>query len=300
MISVVILTQNEADDLPGCLESLRWCDDVHVLDSGSTDRTVEIAIASGANTWYHPFEGFGLQRTYALEHLILKYEWILFLDADEQATNKFRAEIQKAVLTADESIAGFYCCSKLILEDRWLKRSDTFPKWQFRLLRKGRARFMNLGHGQKECDIKGQLGYIKEGYLHFGMSKGWTHWIERHNRYSSLEAAVRLYNCPPFTNIFIRHPSIRNVALKCWLSKMPLWPFIRFLHAYFFNLGFLEGVQGFLYCINNAYYEFMISLKMRELRRKDKMKMKVASPVRQLSSKRLSVDHPAESKVAGR
>ena len=270
MISVIILTKNEELDLPSCLTTLNWCDDIHVLDSGSTDKTVDIALEYGAKVSTNTFEGFGTQRNFALDHLNIKYNWVLFLDADEHSTNKFRREIEMAIETADSETAGFYCCSKLMLEGKWLRRSDTFPKWQFRLIRKGRARFVNLGHGQKECNIDGKIKYINEGYLHFGISKGWSKWIERHNQYSSMEAALRLYNCPPFRDIFVRHASIRNVALKSWLSKFNGWPFLRFFHAYFFNLGFLEGTPGLLYCINNFYYEFMIRLKYRELQKNEK------------------------------
>lgn len=266
MISVVILTKNEEAALPSCLGSLAWCDDIHVLDSGSTDKTIEVALNFGAKVSCHVFEGFGKQRNYALDYLDTKYEWILFLDADEHSTEKFKSEVLRATAAANNDVAGFYCCGKLMYEGRWLKHSDTYPIWQFRLLRKGRARFTNLGHGQKECKIEGKLGYIKEGYLHFSMSKGWFEWVERHNLYAKKEAAFRLYNCPPFSKIFVRHASLRNVALKCWLSKTIAWPFIRFFYTYFFKLGFLEGTQGLLYCINNFYYEFMITIQYRELK----------------------------------
>ncbi len=79
-----------------------------------------------------------------------------------------------------------------MVEGRWLKRCDSFPKWQFRLLRRGRATFVDFGHGQKEGAIDGTLEYLAEPYLHFVMSKGWSDWLERHNRYSTQEAAARL------------------------------------------------------------------------------------------------------------
>ena len=266
MISIVILTKNGEQDLPLCLNSIKWCSDIHILDSGSTDRTIEIAKLAGAHTWLNPFESFGRQRNFALDELTIKNNWILFLDADEVVTEKFKDEIFKSISKASEEIAGFYCCWKMILDGRWLKNSDNFPKWQFRLMYKGRARFTDFGHGQKEDCIIGKIEYIKEPYLHYGFSKGWSHWIDRHNRYSSGEALVRLNNCPPFKNIFSRHGSLRNPALKSWLSRLPGWPLLRFLQAYFFNLGFVEGVQGFIYCINMAYYEFLIKIKMREIK----------------------------------
>jgi glycosyltransferase involved in cell wall biosynthesis len=266
MISVVILTKNEERDIAACIQSVKWSNDIHILDSGSSDKTVDIAIQLGANVAFHLFETFGIQRNYALDHLNIRNEWILFLDADEIVTEKFRLSIAEAIEKADKEVAGFYCCWKMILEGRWLKHCDNFPKWQFRLMRKGRARFTDFGHGQKEDKVCGEILYIKEPYLHFGFSKGWNQWIERHNKYSSEEATQRLRKCPPFNNIFSRHSSRRNPALKSWLSRLPGWPILRFFHAYFINLGFLEGAQGFIYCTNMSYYEFLIQIKMREIR----------------------------------
>lgn len=267
MVSVIILTKNEEQDLPRCLGSLKWCNDVHVLDSGSTDNTLEIARNFGATVIQHPFESFGKQRNFAIENIYLKYEWLLFLDADEVSTPRFRDALLKAIKEADEETAGFYLCWKMMLDDRWLKRCDNFPKWQFRLLKKGRATFTDFGHGQKEGRIKGKIGYIKEPYLHYSFSKGWTEWIERQNRYSSLEARDRIEKKPPFKNIFSGTSTKRNPALKSRLSQVPGWPFLRFLQAYILNAGFLEGIPGFTYCINMAYHEFLIQIKIKELKK---------------------------------
>lgn len=266
MVSVIILTKNEEKDLPICLRSLVWCDDIHVLDSGSTDDTVKIAEQFGVNIWYNPFKSFGKQRNFALDNLQIKYNWVLFIDADEVLTDKFTQALFDAIVNSDDEIAGFYCCWKMMFEDRWLKYCDTFPKWQFRLLRLGKARFKDVGHGQKEDDVAGRIEYINEPYLHYSMSKGWHEWYERHNKYSTLEAKTRL-DLPPFKNIFAKHSSIRNPAIKSWMSRLPAWPLIRFCHAYFFNLGFLEGVAGLNYCINIAIVEFQTQVKMREIQR---------------------------------
>jgi glycosyltransferase involved in cell wall biosynthesis len=265
MISVIILTKNEEADLPVCLRSLNWTDDVHVLDSLSTDRTVEMALQYGAKVSVNPFQSFGKQRNFALKHLNLKYDWVLFLDADEVASPEFADEIKLSIDNADEDVAGFYCCWKMMLEGRWLKRCDNFPKWQLRLLRKNRVTYTDFGHGQKEDEVVGNLLYIKEPYIHFGFSKGWSHWIERHNRYSTLEAIARLDKCPPLKNVFSKHGSTRNPALKSWLVKVPGWPVLRFIHTYIFKLGFIEGLPGLTYCINLSFYEHMIVIKTREI-----------------------------------
>ncbi|MEP7231845.1 MAG: glycosyltransferase family 2 protein [Ginsengibacter sp.] len=267
MISVIVLTKNEEKDLAACLESVNWCDDIHVVDSGSTDKTLEIALAKGATVTINKFKSFGQQRNFALDKLQIKNKWIFFLDADEVISEKFRLAMFETINNAADDVAGFYCCWKMILDNKWLKYSDNFPKWQFRLMSKGRARFKDFGHGQKEDDVFGSIGYIREPYLHYGFSKGWSHWIDRHNRYSSSEALARISNRPPFKNILSKHGSVRNPALKSWLSKLPGWPFFRFFYTYVLRGGFLEGTSGFIYCINMGYYEFLIKIKMREIKK---------------------------------
>ena len=264
MISVIILTQNEQTDLPRCLDSLLWCDDVHVVDSGSSDETLNIACKFGAHIHENPFASFGVQRNWSLDHCDIKYSWILFLDADEVANKEFVKAMTKAVGDAPGSTAGFYCCWKWIYENRWLKRCDSFPKWQFRLMRKGRARFTDFGHGQKEAEVTGSIEYLPVPYDHHGLSKGIGHWLDRHNRYATLEAAARLSTPISWRNVFSSHGSKRNQALKPIVSRVPGWPLIRFLMTYILRLGFLEGRPGFIYCANLAYYEFLIRIKMHE------------------------------------
>ena len=264
MISVIILTKNEAADLPRCLESLRWCDDVHLVDSGSSDGTLDIGRKHGARIWENPFISFGHQRNWALDHCQPKHPWILFLDADEVANEQFVKAATHTVAEAPASVAGYYCCWKLIYDGRWLKRCDSFPKWQFRLLRKGRARFTDFGHGQKEAQVEGAIEYLSAPYDHHGLSKGIGHWLDRHNRYATLEAAVRLSTPINWRDVFSSHGSVRNKALKPVVSRIPGWPLLRFSITYILRLGFLEGRPGFVYCANLAYYEFLIRLKMRE------------------------------------
>jgi len=264
MISVIILTRNEESDLPHCLDGLRWCDDVHVVDSGSTDRTVEIAHSYGARTYEHPFKSFGAQRNWSIDNCEVKHPWILFLDADEVANPEFVEAMMAAVKSAPETTAGYYCCWKMIYDGQWLKRCDSFPKWQFRLLRKGLARFTDFGHGQKEGEITGSIEYLQAPYDHYALSKGIGPWVERHNRYASLEAAARLTAPINWRDVFSRHGARRNKAIKPIVSRVPGWPLIRFFAMYVVRLGFLEKRPGFIYCANIAYYEFLIRIKMRE------------------------------------
>ncbi|MBG29613.1 MAG: glycosyl transferase family 2 [Opitutae bacterium] len=266
-VSTVILTKNEEDDLPDCLESLYWCSDIHVLDSGSEDATCEIARTQGAKVATNNFESFGQQRNWALDNLNLASEWILFLDADERSTPSFQEEITDSIKDASGSTAGFFCCWKLMLEGIWLRRSDAFPRWQMRLVRRGRARFKSVGHGQMETDVKGRLSYIKEPYLHHPFSKGWSHWLGKHENYAKLEAKERLTGTLRARDLFGTRSTARNIALKKLVVRLPFWPLLRFLHAYVWRMGILEGAPGFQYCRNIARYEAMIVRNFCNLRR---------------------------------
>ncbi len=265
-VSIIILTKNEEENLPKLAESIPWCDDVHVVDSLSTDGTLAKAASLGFQTRSNPFRGFGDQRNWALSNCPLKHTWVLFLDADEKSTPAFVAALETATASAPETVAGFYCCWKMIVEEVWLKRCDNFPKWQFRLLRVGKARFADFGHGQKEADVQGEILYIKEPYEHRPFSKGWADWLDRHNRYSTREAEERVDLPFNLRDIFSGHGPVRNRALKAFVSRVPGWPIVRFCIPYFGKLGFLEGRVGFTYCLNLAYYEYLIQVKIREIK----------------------------------
>jgi glycosyltransferase involved in cell wall biosynthesis len=265
-VSVIILTKDEEENLPKVADSLPWCDDIHVVDSLSADDTLGKAQSLGLQTLSNPFRGFGDQRNWALAHCALKHPWILFLDADEKSTPAFAAALETAIATASEKVAGFYCCWKMIVEEVWLRRSDGFPKWQFRLLRRGRARFADFGHGQKEAEVDGEILYLRAPYEHRPISKGWSDWVDRHNRYSTREAQERVALPLQPAEIFSRHGPIRNRALKALVSRVPGWPLVRFSIPYFLKLGFLEGAVGFTYCLNLAYYEYLIQIKIREIK----------------------------------
>lgn len=266
-LSIVILTLNEEQDLPACLRSLNDWGEVFILDSGSIDKTQSIAKERGIPFFTNKFKDFGDQRNFALRELPLRTEWVLFLDADERATSVFRRAVDNEIAKTSSEVAGFFCCWRMLLEGRWLRRCDAFPKWQLRLVRRGRAWFRAYGHGQKEGLIDGQLGYIKEPYDHHAFSKGWTEWFAKHGGYAMREAQERrMAPQMSWKTILLSEPSARNEGLKNRLGRSWLFPLIRFAYPFFVRGGFLEGVPGFHYCLNIAIYEYWILLKLRELR----------------------------------
>jgi acetyltransferase-like isoleucine patch superfamily enzyme/glycosyltransferase involved in cell wall biosynthesis len=270
-VSVVILTLNEEVNIGECLRSCAWCDDVHVVDSGSTDRTVEIAKAMGAKVYYHPFESFGKQRNWAIENCPTKHEWIFHLDADERFTPEL-VSAMRDLIASDPPHAGFHVPSKFMFMGTWLKRTATYPTYQMRLFHKGRMRFRDWGHGQRE-ETQGTVGTLDVPYLHYALSKGIAEWFERHNRYSTLEAieaARRLKEPMRWGDLFLRDRVRRRRALKELLYRMPGRAFLRYLATLFVLGAILEGKAGRTYARMLYIYEQMITQKLRLIRERER------------------------------
>jgi acetyltransferase-like isoleucine patch superfamily enzyme/glycosyltransferase involved in cell wall biosynthesis len=265
-VSVVILTLNEEVNLRACLESCAWCDDVHVLDSGSEDGTVGIARELGIPVHVHPFESFGKQRNWAIDHIPLKHDWVFHLDADERFTPELVAEMGRR-LSQDPPEAGYHVPHKLMFMGRWLRRAGSYPTYQMRLFHKGRMRFRDYGHGQRE-DASGAVGVFECPYLHYSFSKGLYDWVDKHNRYSSLEALQVLQGSGDIRlgKAFSKDPVERRRAWKEIGYRIPLRPQIRWFVTLFVLGGILEGRAGWTYAQLLAVYERMITLKLRLLR----------------------------------
>lgn len=266
-ISVIILTFNEAENIGPCLSTVDWADDAIVVDSGSTDETMQRAKRARANVriFTHPFGNFGAQRNWALDETAPKHEWVLFLDADERCNAGCAAAIREAV-TSPRDHVGFYLTYRNFFLDRWIKHCTLYPTWQLRLLKLGAVRFQKEGHGQREV-AEGQLGYVREPYDHYGFSKGVAHWIERHNRYSSdeVELVHRLRKEP------LRILELLNggsVARRRWLKRIGarVWcrPLVRFLYVYFLRRGFLDGRAGLVYCALRLAHDIHMGSKLAE------------------------------------
>lgn len=266
-VSVVILALNEEINIADCLASCRWCDDVHVLDSGSTDRTMDIARAMGASVYEHPFESFGEQRNWAIDNIPVKHDWIFHLDADERFTEEVVTAMRDR-LAQDPPEAGFHLPQKLMLMGRWLKRSGGYPTYQMRLFHKQRMRFCDYGHGQREL-TDGKVGVLDVPYLHYSFSKGLYDWLDKHNRYSSLEA-LRVIGDTNQTwslrDLFSKHRVHRWRAWKVFSYHLPFRASLRWLVILFVMGGILEGRAGWFYARLIAIYEQMITQKLRLLR----------------------------------
>jgi len=266
MISILVLTKNEEKNLRGCLESVKWADDIVILDSGSTDRTLEIAHEFGARVFQRPFDNERNQREASLL-LSFKYPWVYNPDADEVTPEDLSQELRQ-IVASNPPERAFRVRFKNMFMNSWIKHSSLYPTWVIRLFRPEFLAFdrsINLTY-----KVNGATGFIKSHFIHYSFNNGISVWFEKHNRYSQKEAmeCIDYLNNVRFDwrDLFLsRDPVAQRRALKELSFRMPCRPILRFLYMYFVRLGILDGIAGFHYCVLLSIYEYMIVLKMREL-----------------------------------
>ena len=265
-VSCLIFTLNEEANLPHCLDSLAWCADVVVVDSFSTDRTESIARAHGARFVQHRFTGFGDQRNWTRENVPLKHPWALVLDADERVPAGLVAEMAQRLPDAPADVAAFRLRRRFHLWGRWLRRSSLYPTWVVRLVRVGRVRYRNRGHAETQV-VDGRVASLEQDLIDEN-HKGLEDWWARQNRYATQEALYELTQpAAPLRDLLSLDPLRRRAALKSLACRAPARPLWYFLFAYLVRRGFLDGPDGFRFCLMKAVYQAMIGLKKHELRR---------------------------------
>lgn len=267
-VSVVVLTHNEEVNIEGCLRSCAWCDDIHVLDSGSTDRTRELAAATGARVHVHPFESFGRQRNWAIDYVPCRHAWHFHLDADERFTPELVGEIGAVLESPSHRAGAFLVPSKMIFMGRWIRHAGGYPAFQVRLFHRARCRFVDFGHGQREVCPGHEVARLRCPYLHYNFSKGLTDWLYKHNGYSTREAAeavvARQQDRPRLRDAFDRDPTRKRRAMKTLSYFLGSRALLRFLYLYVVRLGVLDGRAGFHYCTMISMYQYWIDIKIRE------------------------------------
>ena len=271
MFSIFILTHNEELDIAACIESAALCDDVIVVDSFSSDRTPEIVKHYPVRFIQHAFESHGKQRTWMLQNVEAKYRWAYILEADERMTPELFAECTAAVQSGEH--VGYYVAERVMFMNRWIEHSTQYPRYQLRLLDTRRVWFDDYGHTEREV-IEGSHGFLKATYPHYTCGKGFSRWIEKHNRYSTDEAAETVKQLAQgkvqWKNLFSTKSEVeRRHALKDLSLRIPGRPFVRFIYMYFFLGGILDGRAGFTWCVLQAFYEYLILLKVWEIRHEE-------------------------------
>jgi glycosyltransferase involved in cell wall biosynthesis len=242
MISVIVITKNEEQNIAACLESVSWSDDVIVVDAESADATASLARERGAKVFVKKWEGFSAAKTYAV--LQTKHQWVLWLDADERVMPALAEEIARLDLQSTRS-AAFTVARRAYFLGRWIRHSGWYPGRVARLFNKETARFTPAAV-HEGLEIDGIIGDLSNDLLHF-TDPNLYHYFEKFNRYTTLAAVEAGQRGKRFgmSDLFIR----------------PAWLFIK---MYILKRGFLDGMQGLILALLSSAYVFTKYAKLWE------------------------------------
>jgi glycosyltransferase involved in cell wall biosynthesis len=241
-LSIAMIAMNEEANLSRTLESVRWADEIIVVDSGSRDRTIEIAQSFGAKTSYHAFGGHGEQKNVALD--LCTSDWILLLDADEVLTQELQSEIRTLLACPDGGAPQFnaYWIPRLNLYfGRWIRHGGFYPDLKLRLFRRGAARLSEGVGPHSTPQFSGPTGRLHGDMLHFAYPT-LAIYLEHMSRYSSEIAQL----------LAARGRTSRSWPAFLWNAVAN--PAATFLYNYFFRLGFLDGREGLILHLNHSVY----------------------------------------------
>ena len=274
MIDVMAIVHNEALNLPYCLNAMHgWTNKIFVIDSGSTDGTQDIARSFNAQVVDHEWEGYGRQKNWGLANLPFESDWILIVDADEVVTAPLRKHLDQISGKQPKQVRenGFFINRLSIFMGQPIRHCGYFPNWNMRFFKRGQGVYEDR-EVHEHIIIDDPVGYIKEPMLHHDR-RGVEHYVAKHNRYSTLEARsiYRDMTTPRGLSAVVNVPA--ETRRRRWLKRhvMPSIPFAgmwRFLYMYVIRLGVLDGRVGFQFSAFISQYDSMVSLKLRELRRR--------------------------------
>ena len=242
-ISVAIVAHNEAERIGACIDSVRWADEIIVVDAGSTDGTREICRKRGATVIRNPWQGYAAQKNFALSKA--SHSWILSLDADECITPELAEEIL-SVLSASSSAMAYRAPRKNIFFGRWLRHGDLWPDYQIRLFRRDAGAF-NGKSVHESVSVQGRVGVFSAPLEHYSYD-ALSGFFERQVRYARLSAE----------DLFAEgvRPRMSDFCIR------PLW---RFFKSYVLKMGLRDGVEGFWVSVGSAHYVFMRAAFLWEL-----------------------------------
>jgi glycosyltransferase involved in cell wall biosynthesis len=285
-LSVIVPIKNEAANLPRCLGSVQWADEIFVVDSQSTDGSAEIAERHGAKVMQFYFNGiWPKKKNWALENLPLKNDWVFILDADEVLPPAAEKEIAEAIADAGQ-IVGYWINRRFFFLGRWLRHSY-YPNWNLRLFLHSLGRYEKLTHSEtgsgdnevhEHVVVPGPTGRLRTEMDHYAFPSVEV-FIEKHNRYSNWEARVAVDELLPKSGHDLSHDRVEHRRrLKTLSQRLPFRPLLRFLYIYIWQKGFLDGLDGYYFARLHAIYEFLSVAKTYELRRKVTRASRLRSP----------------------
>ncbi len=242
-VSVILIALNQEDNIVPCLETVRWADEIVLVDSGSQDRTLELARGFTDRVFTIDWPGFGAAKNYALDQA--RMDWVFSLDTDERVSPALRDEIL-SVVKRDGQFAGYRVPRKNYFGDRWIKRLGWYPDYTLRLFRRGHGRFRERAV-HEEVVVNGPVGLLQTALDHYSYASV-SDYIARQDRYARLAAQEMLKEG--------RRPQAGELFWR---------PLSHFLKLYVVRLGFLEGRLGYTLALLSSLYNFLKYYYLREL-----------------------------------
>lgn len=282
ILSFIILTKNEELNLPTCLESLRSLDtQIFIVDSGSTDATVEIAKSYGCEVVEHSFVNQAQQLNWALSNLELKTNWVMRLDADERLTPELAKELAEILANTPSEISGYQCKRRVYFMGRWIRHGGYYPTWLLRVWRNGIGTCEQRWMDEHMVLAKGKLASLKFDIIDDNL-KDLTFWTDKHNRYSDREVQDLLMSESTPDALLTEKNQInldaqakqRRWVKKNLYSRSPLFlrAFLYFIFRYTIGLGFLDGKEGLIFhFLQGFWYRFLVDAKLFEHRRRNSL-----------------------------
>jgi glycosyltransferase involved in cell wall biosynthesis len=273
-LSVFVMTRNEEQNLGRCLESVfGWCDDIHIVDSFSTDGTIHIAERFGAKVHQHVFEGHTKQRTWALRNLPFRHEWAFALDADHRVTPELQNELAAAFAQPPTGVHGLFVKRRQVFRGRWIRYGGYYPKYQMKLFKHAFA-FLDDDEFDYRFYVRGETARLKHDILEVNENE-WkiSFFIEKHNRFATELATEEIKRRNGQTKYLVEvspfgNPDQRILWLKTKWNSLPLYlrPFLLFFYRYVLRFGFLDGKEGFIFhFLQSFWFRLLVDIKREEL-----------------------------------
>ncbi len=274
-LSIIVLTFNEEIHIERLLKNIGdWADEILIVDSFSTDKTLEIAKKYGVKIFQHKFENQAQQFNWALDNLDIKNKWILRLDADEYLTEELKNEIAEKLKSMPADINGFYIKRRVYFMGRWIRHGGYYPTWFLRLWRKGKARYEEREVDEHAVLTEGKAEFLKNDFIDDNQ-KNLEWWIQRINNYTSREVIARNREIDSLKKMEGRLTGTQ-AERKRWLRinlyyRLPLFfrAFTYFLYRYFILLGFLDGKEGLIFhFLQGCWNQFLVDAKIYEYKKR--------------------------------
>jgi glycosyltransferase involved in cell wall biosynthesis len=263
-VTVVVLTLNEERNLPDCLDSLRGLKcTLFVVDSGSTDKTVELASRAGAVVLYHPFENYAAQRNWAQRNLPIQSPWVLHLDADERLTPALVSDINRVLRDCPESVSGYMLRKRTVFMGRWIRHGGHYPSYHLRLFRRDRGVCEDRLYDQHFV-VSGRIRRLEHDYIDV-VTGDLSAWTIRHTRWAELEARELIggrASGPTIRPILLGNPIEQRRWLRAGVyGHAPLFAraFLYWLYRYVVRRGFLDGKEGLIFhFLQGCWFRFLV------------------------------------------